>query len=92
MIPVSKYFNDGSGDVDLSSRNKEQLMSSVLYCIISIVLFSIAFLIRDPNIANLVPFGDLGIIAINVIIIVSIVFLCIWQGIPCSKIQRRRKP
>lgn len=80
-----RYMNDGSGEVDLSSKRESQFQKSMAYCVISILLFILAFIFRDPAIGFSFPGGEIGVIIVNFLIMATVLVLCIGQGNPCNQ-------
>jgi len=58
---------------------KKDLRNTMIYCILSLLLFILAFYISDPVVMQALPGGPFTSMVMGILIIVAVFVLCYWQ-------------
>ena len=81
LLMISRSIEGDRPEEDYRARKaRNDCRNTTVYCIISIALFIVAGPINSPEVAMTIPGGALAIAVIDIVIVVAVVLLCIWQA------------
>jgi predicted membrane protein len=70
---------DYDRDASYQKQMRSNAMKQTAYCVISLIIFIIAIVSNDPNIAAAVPGDGLTLMFVDIGIVVAVILLCRWQ-------------
>jgi hypothetical protein len=78
---ISRGIEDDRPEVDYRARKaRSDCRNTAVYCVISVALLVVAGPINSPEAVITIPGGALTIAVIDIVIVVAVVLLCIWQA------------